>query len=112
MRNVNSQRAAHGMSDNHRRSMLDNFFVERNHIFSQILNAQARLVFAARASVTTNVGSDYETVGHFSQLFAKKREGKSRETATVQNQNTTFRLFISHRIIVKHVAIFLIRSLF
>ena len=49
MRNVNCQRAAHGMSDDHRRSMLDNFFVERNHVFSQILDAQARLVFAARA---------------------------------------------------------------
>ena len=35
-----------------------------------------------------------------------------RETATVQNQNTTFRLFISHRIVVKHVAVFLERSLF
>ena len=35
-----------------------------------------------------------------------------RETAAVQNQNTTFRIFISHRIVVKHVAVFLERSLF
>ena len=49
MRNVNSQRAAHWMSDDHRRSMLNNIFVERNHVFSQILDAQARLVFAMRS---------------------------------------------------------------
>ena len=132
--------------------MLDNFFVERNHIFSQILDAQARLVFAARAFlwVEKNVvfgikwpknhqsrtrdppwprmsGAIMKQSAISRSCLPKSEKeipwrpwylptiftfSSYRETATVQNQNTTFWLFISHRIIVKYVAIFLIRSLF